>query len=160
SRPRCLRALSGRVGAAWAAPADRARAVPRSRGREPLRGARDHSLPPVHARTVRRAAGKAVLARSARRDVLVPLTPRLGRAARTRLRRAGGGARAVGRRRRGGPRPLARGPTADARGSTARGVRRARLALARRARSRDARPRTLRRPRGARPRPVRVRTGR
>ena len=82
-----------------------------------------------------------------------------GALARERLRRAGRGARAVGRRRRGRPRPLARGSAAHARAGAPRGVRRARLAVARRARPRDARPRPLRRPRRARPRPVRLRAG-
>ena len=61
----------------------------------------------------------------------------------------------VGRRRRGRPRPLARGPAAHARAGAPRHLRRAGLAVARRARARDARSRPLRRPRRARPRPVR-----
>src|SRR2546427_1467338 len=78
---RCLRALAGGVAAARTPPADRARAVPGPRGRGPVRGARGRGFPPVHARTLRRAAGEALLGRPAEGDLLLPLAPGVPRPA-------------------------------------------------------------------------------
>src|SRR2546423_3570121 len=107
---RCLRALARGVAAARPPPADRARAVPGPRGRGPVRGARGRGLPPVHARALGRAPGEALLGRPAEGDLLLPLAPGVRRRARKRLGRAGRGARAVGRRPRGGSPPPAPRP--------------------------------------------------
>ncbi len=84
------------------AAADRACPVPGTGGRRALREDRRCGVGAVHARALGRTAREALLAGQARRRLLVPVAPPLGRAARERFGRAGRGARPVGRRRRGG----------------------------------------------------------
>ena len=154
----------GSLGAARAAAADRACAVPRARGHPPLRRARRRVLRPVQPRPVGPRPRRALLARRvdgayAFRSLSSPA--RSSRTAPTRRSRSstrwpGSAPASCGRSTSGPPgapsRPDAR---AGARATTNPAV-----ALGRRAAARPAAARLPRRPRRARPRPARVPAGR
>ena len=122
---RRVRGDTADLGAARAAPPDRARAAALAGGSPPLRVARRRLLGSVLARDLGPRPRRPLLGREDRRRVRLPVAARLGRRRRQRLGRADRGARPAGRHPRGRPADdrRARGLAPRAGGHGSAGVR-------------------------------------